>query len=194
MTFKFTKYALLTAALGFVASSMTSCLSDGESTWDTYKDWRVTNNNWLDSLQNLKNADGTPYYTTIVPEWDPSSYIMMRKIDNNNPEAATNPFYPIFSSTVDVIYELYLCDDTQVDTSVGLTTWGTDIYRSTLNSSSLISGWSTAILNMCVGDSCEFILPYDVAYGESATGSILPYSNLRFNLRLVDIPYYELQP
>lgn len=193
MTSKLTKYALLAAACG-VFASMTSCMNDDESTWDTYKDWRETNNHWLDSLQNLKNADGTPYYSTVVPAWNTNSYIMMRKIDNNNPEAATNPFYPIFTSTVDVIYELHLADGTQADTSVGLTTWGTDIYRSTLNSSSLISGWSTAILNMCVGDSCEFIIPYDMAYGENSTGSVLPYSNLRFNIRLVDIPYYELKP
>ena len=44
---------------------------------------------------------------------------------------------------------------------------------------------------MHVGDTAEIIVPYNVAYGVSYTGTILPYSSLRFNLRLDDIYKYE---
>ena len=47
---------------------------------------------------------------------------------------------------------------------------------------------------MNVGDSVEIIIPYNMGYGGSQTGIIKPYSTLIFNLKLVDIPYYEVRP
>jgi FKBP-type peptidyl-prolyl cis-trans isomerase len=48
--------------------------------------------------------------------------------------------------------------------------------------------------NMRCGDSVEVIIPYGLAYGSTGSTSIYPYSNLKFNIRLVDIPLYELKP
>ncbi|MDE7125880.1 MAG: FKBP-type peptidyl-prolyl cis-trans isomerase [Muribaculaceae bacterium] len=47
---------------------------------------------------------------------------------------------------------------------------------------------------MRVGDTAEVLIPYSMAYGMSGSGSIPPYSNLRFNVRLVDIVNYETRP
>ena len=47
---------------------------------------------------------------------------------------------------------------------------------------------------MRCGDTAQVVLPYGVAYGSQNLGDIPPYSNLRFNIRLVDIPYYEKPP
>jgi FKBP-type peptidyl-prolyl cis-trans isomerase FklB len=188
MTLRHLTYALLlSVTAGFVAS----CDSDEETTWDKYRDWRETNNQWIKELQEKKNPDGSAYYKAIVPEWNPSSFVLMHFIENDNPESEKAPFYPLYSSTCDVRYKLYNCNDSLLDSSTSLTTWGKGIFRAKLNSSSLINGWSVALMNMCVGDSCEVVIPYDLGYGSSSYGSVLPYSNLRFNLRLVDIPYYE---
>ena len=56
----------------------------------------------------------------------------------------------------------------------------------------MIAGWKLAVQNMHVGDSVEVLIPYAQAYGTKSNGVIKPYTALRFNLRLVDIPYYEL--
>ena len=47
---------------------------------------------------------------------------------------------------------------------------------------------------MHVGDTVQIIIPYDLAYGQSGSGSIPPYSALRFNMRLMDVPGYEARP
>jgi FKBP-type peptidyl-prolyl cis-trans isomerase FklB len=47
---------------------------------------------------------------------------------------------------------------------------------------------------MHVGDSVEVVIPYQLGYGTTITGSIPPYSMLKFNMRLVDIPYYQARP
>lgn len=49
-------------------------------------------------------------------------------------------------------------------------------------------------MNMRVGDSARIVIPYNLGYGSSNSGVIKPYSTLVFDLKLVDIPYYEVRP
>lgn len=51
----------------------------------------------------------------------------------------------------------------------------------------LIRGWQIAIPYMTLGETAEFVIPYDLAYGEQGTGPIPPYSNLRFRVKLISI-------
>lgn len=51
----------------------------------------------------------------------------------------------------------------------------------------LIRGWQIAIPYMTLGETAEFVIPYDLAYGEQGTGPIPPYSNLRFRVKLITI-------
>ena len=53
--------------------------------------------------------------------------------------------------------------------------------------SNLIDGWAAAVCNMNVGDTAEVIVPYALGYGTTSSGSVPAYSNLKFNIRLVDI-------
>lgn len=55
------------------------------------------------------------------------------------------------------------------------------------NLTKVIRGWQIAIPYMTLGETAEFVLPYDLAYGESGTGPIPPYSNLRFRVKLISI-------
>lgn len=45
---------------------------------------------------------------------------------------------------------------------------------------------------MRVGDSAQVVIPYLEGYGVSGSGSILPFTTLVFNIKLVDIPAYEI--
>ena len=60
--------------------------------------------------------------------------------------------------------------------------------------SGVIDGWQIALMNMHVGDTVQIVVPYQSGYGSTSTGKIQPYSALRFNVRLVDIPAYEVRP
>ena len=66
------------------------------------------------------------------------------------------------------------------------------VYRSTVSNN--IQGWAIAQTYMRCGDTAEVIVPYGVGYGASGSSAIKPYSNLRFNIRLLDIYKYELAP
>ena len=78
------------------------------------------------------------------------------------------------------------------DSSYNLKVNGDSIFRTSLTS--LIQGWQIALVNIHVGDSVEIVLPYNMGYGTTQSGIIKPYSTLIFNLKLVDIPYYEVRP
>lgn len=178
---------ILIALAATAALVQSACSNDDEQLWEEYADWRNANISWMDTQAKRTNADGTPYYTKVVAPWDVTAYVLMHHIEGPNSENLV----PLSSSTVDVRYHLHLYDGTPVDSSSTNTQYGAGIFRSTLNSDNLISGWKLALQNMHVGDSVEVLIPYAQAYGTTNNGVIKPYSSLRFNLRLVDIPYYE---
>lgn len=169
--------------IGAVSVSLTSCnKSDDEgSVWETYRAWREYNENWLIEQSVRTNSDGTPYYKRCVMPTDPQAFILMHVI-----EAGSGELVPLFTSTTKVNYTLTLANDTIADQG--------DNFVSQLNSSTLITGWSLAIMQMHVGDSAQFIIPYNLGYGSSGSTLIRPYSNLQFNIRLTDITGYEIRP
>jgi peptidylprolyl isomerase len=51
----------------------------------------------------------------------------------------------------------------------------------------VIKGWTEGVQLMKVGDKYRFFIPANLAYGNSATGSITPGSTLIFEVELLDI-------
>lgn len=180
---KLRKSLLLVIATAFLSAGMlSSCFDDGDD--DAYQEWKEENDAWLAEQIALVGEDGNLVYTASHPNYSPSATIYFRYCED--PTENEGNLQPLFTSTCKVNYALYLYDGTMVDSAAN--------YEFAMNSSGLIAGWSMAIENMHVGDSIEALLPYNVGYGSTGSGSVLPYSVLRFNLRLVDIPYYEVRP
>ena len=96
---------------------------------------------------------------------------------------------PLYTSSVSVKYKGWLYDGTPFDSSY----LATDSVV-TMNLKSLIPGWVIAMEHMKVGDTVEVLVPYESGYGTSSIGAILPYSVLRFEIELRDIPAYEVRP
>lgn len=177
--------AILTALLCW------ACQDDEHDTWKEYTDWREANNAWLEEMQHRTNPDGSPYYEVIIPEWNPSTFVLMHWF-NDRAETAGN-LSPLITSTIDTRYHLHLYDGTPVDSSTNLTAYGKPgIFQAQLNQN--IVGWSIALPQMHCGDTAEIIIPYGVAYGAQNRDLIKPYSNLRFNIRLENIAHYETAP
>ncbi len=181
------KLLVIAASAIFITAA---CTSSEESTWQRYTEWREANNAWLSQLQSRTDADGKPYYETVVPEWNTGTFVLIHYF-NDRAETEGN-LSPLYTSTIDTRYEVHLYDGTGVDSSTNLTTYGPGIYRSQLNN--LVPGWGAALSKMRCGDTAEVIVPYALAYGNTSMGSVKPYSNLRFNIRLVDIYRYETSP
>ena len=60
-------------------------------------------------------------------------------------------------------------------------------YYDSFTCSAVIKGWQDCLQRMHIGDSWLIMVPWYLAYGQSGSGSIAPYSNLYFRLQLVDI-------
>lgn len=161
---------------------MSACKSDSEQLWDDYSAWRDANNSWL----NEQVATGK--YETVVPAWNSDIKVYRRWLSDRDTTAGN--LSPLYTSTVTVSYTGWLYDGTQFDSSFKTATDTT----ANLRMNSVIPGWVAAMEGARVGDKMEIIVPYDAAYGSGATGVIKPFSTLRFEIKLEDIPNYEIRP
>ena len=166
-----------------------SCNMDDTNYWEQYADWRNANNKWLAEKVAKTDADGNPYYIKVVTSWNSQAYVLMHFF--NDRELTKNNLSPLSNSTIDVKYVGRTIDNVAFDSSFLRTAPADSVYRANL--SNMIEGWSIALQNMHIGDTCEVVIPYDYAYGSSGSSSIAPYSHLVFGLKLVGIPGYEIK-
>ncbi len=173
-----------------IATIAIGCSSDDNNVWEEYADWREANINWFNEQQNRTNDDGSKYYTQLEPSWYAGQHILIHYF--NDRKLTEGNLSPLYTSTVDVKYKGWLYNGESFDSSYGNTaTYGDSLYRVRCNN--VILGWSAALEDMRIGDSCEIVIPYQMAYGEQNTGSIKPYSALKFHIKLVDIPFYQIK-
>lgn len=184
------KLPIIILLLASICAGFASCSNEEEDLWDEYKEWRATNENWLLEQIAKKDADGSDFYTKVVPEWNSNAYVYIHYF--NDRRLTSGNLSPMYTSTVDVKYIGRLCDGTAFDSSYLNTSPADSIYRTKL--SDVVQGWTIALSDMHVGDSCEVLIPYQFAYGSSGQGAIKPFSALQFNIKLVDVAGYEIQP
>jgi len=171
-----------------IVLSVSACGSDDdENVWLEYQQWREDNATWYAQQANRLDKDGNKFYEELSPAWNANQTILIHWF-NDREETAGN-LVPLVRSTVSTIYIGYLYNGEPVDSS-----YNNAGALFTSRVSALVDGWQIALQNMHVGDSVEIVFPYQLGYGASSTGSIPPYSALRFNMRLKDIPAYEVRP
>lgn len=184
------KFPLLFAALLTAGFALCSCSDDEDSTkstWERYEDYRNANISWVDQQEARTNADGTKYFSRIIPQWNPNDYILIHWFNDRSTTAGN--LQPLYTSSVRCRYVGRNYQGVVFDAD------STSASGSLFKISNLIPGWQTALQNMHVGDTVEIVLPYRQAYdSQQANNLLLPYSALRFNLRLLDIPAYEVRP
>lgn len=182
---KFFLYALALVVVLPLMAFLTACDDDDANTWMEYRENREANQLWITEQEALTNPDGSKFYDRLVPAWNKDSYILIHWF-NDRAETAGN-LQPMLTSSVSVWYtgrnmhgKIFDADSTSTD--------GT---KFAVNS--VVQGWQVALQYMHVGDSVQILLPYDMAYDASSPSTdILPYSALQFNIRLLDVPTYEI--
>ncbi len=170
------------ATVGTLA--LTAC--GGEDTWEKYQDWYETNNAWYIEEMNRTNPDGTLYYTQLRPSWNPASGVLIHY--HNDRSLTEGNLSPMITSTISAKYVLSLYGGVRVDSSYLLPD---SLFVTKLNG--VVTGWQVALSDMRCGDSATIVVPFSAGYGSTGSGSINPYSTLKFDLKLVDIPYYEVE-
>lgn len=185
------KRSNLTNLVAIAALAGTFAACGDTNNWNEYEEWRKANNEWYSQQLARTNPDGTPYYTAVQPDWYPQSGVLIHYY--NDRELTKDNLQPLITSKVTVKYHGRLYDNSCFDS----TSVGADSVR-TFTLSGTIEGWQIALTQMHVGDSCEVIIPYSQGYdymgSATATGEVTvpPYSALRFNIGLKDIPAYEI--
>lgn len=155
---------------------LSSCLH-GES--DDYEEWRQTNDAYIAALD-------TTEYHLIVPKWAPQNSVYI-KWHNDRSLTAQN-LVAMSNSTVDIKYELENIEGTKLGNSYSAVR-GDSVYQSKPNNN--IVGMWIAMTTMHVGDSATLVIPYPSGYGSQLSGSIKPYTNLIYHVKIKDVKAYE---
>lgn len=166
---------------------MISCIKDEDS--EDYSSWREANEAYFKSMRDsIDPKTGEKLYREVQCLAYPQYYVLFRETEAG---PAENTLKPLYTSTVKVSYTGHLYNtDTDFDEGTLTLILNKGFYvGNTLFS--VIQGWPWAIMEMTVGEKAEVIIPWQLAYGSTGSGSILPYSTLIFNMTLDQIVKYE---
>lgn len=88
---------------------------------------------------------------------------------------------------VEVNYDVYLLDGTLVGSSKNQS----GKFSFVLGEGYVIPGWEEIMPMIHVGEKVRAIIPFEMAYGEHNMGSVKPYSNLVYDIELLNITTAE---
>ena len=168
--------------------TVSSCSEDSEDT-DEYANWQERNDKatdqWAASSGYLKIVTFSKLSSAAANN---SDYIYVQVL-----ETGSGTDSPLYADTARVAYRGWLIptetysDGYVFDQSyLGDFSWATAGMVDFSINSNLRDGFSTALLNMHKGDRWRVSMPYQLGYGSSSSGSVPAYSNLIFDIALLD--------
>ena len=174
----------------FTFLPLLSCSDDDSEEVNEFDNWVEQNDavisQWASNSSYQKFKSYTKDQNTAGKN---SDYIYVRVVESG---AGTES--PLFNDTIRVTYRLrYIPTKSYPDgylvseTYTGDFDWKTISVSNLALSNTLIDGFSTAVMNMHIGDRWIVNIPYPLAYGNPSVGDgILDGSNLVYDLALVD--------
>ncbi len=144
---------------------------------DDYEEWRDRNDEYIASIPAGE-------YEIVVPDWAPRNSVYIKW--HNDRSLTANNMVAMSTSTVDIKYELEDIEGNNLGNSYSAKD---SVYRSCPNQN--ILGMWIAMTTMHVGDSATLIIPYTSGYGKETRGSIKPYTNLIYRVKIKSIPDFE---
>ncbi|MDE6230570.1 MAG: FKBP-type peptidyl-prolyl cis-trans isomerase [Muribaculaceae bacterium] len=146
---------------------------------DDYDAWRVENDKYVSEI-DLEE------YQRVAPDWAPENEIFIKW--HNDRSLTANNLVPISTSTIKTKYELENINGVSLGNSYTASS-GDSVYQTVPNAN--IVGFWAAVTMMHVGDSVTVIIPYMSAYGNQTRGSITPFSNLIYRIKLKEVVNFE---
>ena len=174
----------------FLSFSLCAC-SEDDATTDEFANWRERN----DATTDQWAASGMKRIRTFTQDdtstGKSSDYIYVEVL-----EAGDGTESPLYTDTVRVAYRGRLIPTTNYangfvfdETYVGDFSWhtaGVATMAISGTKSSLVNGFATALMNMHKGDRWLVHIPYQLGYNATSSGSVTAYSNLTFDIALLD--------
>ena len=187
---------LLILAIAFSACEETKEVNE-------FDNWQARNDHFIDSIAEVAkaNADGTwTIYKSFAVgddytiDGDNKNFIYVQKLEDG-----TGDKCPEYNDSIRVHYSGRLIPSAtypagyNFDKSYSSSTPNpeTDV-PSLLCPNSTVVGFATAAMNMVVGDRWKVIIPYNLGYGQIASGSVPAYSTLIFDMQLARIYKYGI--
>lgn len=180
--------------LGFMASCQES-----DDKVEEYPNWQYTNEQAFLKVYNEAKAsiaageqEWQLYKGCLRPdvsgkEFLPTDYVVVRVL-----EEGTGSGCPLYTDTVEVHYSGRLQPSTRYAQGLIFDSSFYGKYDPVVSNpyqgrvGSFIEGFSTVLQHMDVGDHVIAYIPYQLAYGSSATSNIPAYSMLTFEMWLAD--------
>jgi FKBP-type peptidyl-prolyl cis-trans isomerase FklB len=180
--------------LGFMASCQES-----DDKVEEYPNWQYTNEQAFLKVYNEAKAsiaageqEWKLYKGCLRPdvsekEFLPTDYVVVRVL-----EEGTGSGCPLYTDTVEVHYSGRLQPSTRYAQGLIFDSSFYGKYDPVVSTpyqgrvGSFIEGFSTVLQHMDVGDHVIAYIPYQLAYGSSATSNIPAYSMLTFEMLLAD--------
>ncbi len=166
--------------------SLTSC-SEEDPDEEEFADWQARNDaviaTWASGSFDRKILTYTK--NDNVTNLTSSDYIYVEEIEKGETSES-----PLYTDTVRVAYRARLIPSYSysegliIDQSyIGEFDWST---IGTADGCSWIDGFATALQNMHRGDYWKVYVPYNLAYGSASTSTRPAYSNIIFDIAIVD--------
>ena len=191
------------AALVLVATALTSCKESEEE--GEYDNWKARNEHYIDSIASVARSNRDGSWTILrsftlskdFPLTESSeNYVFVQKL-----EEGTGTEYPLYADSIRVHYSGRLIptasypQGTVFDKSYASSTFNplTDV-PTLFSVNQLVTGFSTAVMNMVVGDKWRVFIPYQLGYGTqgSTDGGIPGYSTLVIDIQLAKIYKFQV--
>ncbi len=115
-------------------------------------------------------------YFAVHKESPPKNLVIKDLVVGTGVEAQSGDLLSVY-------YTLWLYDDeTEIQSNVG-----GEPFQFTLGAGQVIKGWDQGVAGMKVGGKRQLIIPPDLAYGETGSGSIPPNATLTFEVELLAV-------
>ncbi|MBP5277825.1 MAG: FKBP-type peptidyl-prolyl cis-trans isomerase [Prevotella sp.] len=190
------RHYLFLSAVMLLSFFFTSC-GETDDAADEFENWKERNDTYFNNLYN--RAKGGSSDLKVITNWslneevatDADDHIVVQVL-----EKGTGSGCPMYTDSVRVHYRGRLIPSSSFADGFVFDQSYSGVYNSeTLKPASfalnsLVDGFTTAVMNMHIGDHWRVYIPYKLGYGTSSSSSKIPaYSTLIFDIALV--AYYR---
>ncbi len=186
------RYNIILLLLAFLAPLVATSCSEDDNTVEEFPDWRNRNEAYFSDILNTAkvNADGTwkTFLSYALEDTIPTTendYIAVKVL-----RPGTGSGCPMFTDSVKINYrgrlvpstsyaEGYVFDQSYVSDEPGKTSLPVKF-----RVGDLVTGFTTALQYMHIGDYWRVYIPYWLGYGSTGSTSIPAYSTLIFDIEL----------
>lgn len=160
-----------------------------------YANWQKRNQDFIDSIAAVAEADTSGrwkiFKNYLLPPDDPNDLTVSKNVNDYVycyvEQEGDGTVSPMVTDSMRVNYRVWLLNGEVLDQSFRGDFDASISVPAKFGMNNMITGWTTALLHMHIGDAWTVYMPYPLAYGQTGSGSVPGYSALKYWINLVGI-------